>query len=66
VLYDFYLVAPGHFHWSTTEDQRVGGLLMWIPGNFVYLATMTILFFKWFAEEERKTSHPSKRNPPAK
>jgi putative membrane protein len=66
VLYDFYLVAPGHFHWSTTEDQRVGGLLMWIPGNFVYLATMTVLFFKWFAEEERKTSSPRKRNPPAK
>lgn len=66
VLYDFYLVAPGHFHWSTTEDQRVGGLLMWIPGNFVYLATMTVLFFKWFAEEERKTSPHRRRNPPAK
>ena len=29
---------------------------MWIPGNFVYLTTMTILFFKWFKEEEQKTS----------
>ena len=66
VLYDFYLTAPGHFHWSTNEDQRVGGLLMWIPGNFVYLATMTVLFFKWFAEEERKTSPLRRRNPPAK
>jgi putative membrane protein len=56
VLFDFYLDSPGHFNWSPTEDQRTGGLLMWIPGNFVYLTTMTILFFRWFKEEERKTS----------
>jgi len=56
VLFDFYLDSPGHFSWSPTEDQRTGGLLMWIPGNFVYLTTMTILFFKWFKEEEQKTS----------
>ena len=56
VLFDFYLDSPGHFSWSPTEDQRTGGLLMWIPGNFVYLTTMTILFFRWFKEEERKTS----------
>lgn len=64
VLYDFYIDQPGHFGWSTTEDQRVGGLLMWIPGNFVYLATMTVLFFRWFAEEERKSSKQSRRRRP--
>ncbi|MDP7674165.1 MAG: cytochrome c oxidase assembly protein [Dehalococcoidia bacterium] len=56
VLFDFYLDSPGHFSWSPTEDQRTGGLLMWIPGNFVYLTTVTILFFRWFKEEEQKTS----------
>lgn len=56
VIFEFYLDSPGHFNWSPTEDQRVGGLLMWIPGNFVYLTTMTVLFFRWFAEEERKSS----------
>ncbi|MBI02283.1 MAG: hypothetical protein CL783_07395 [Chloroflexi bacterium] len=55
ILFDFYLNSPGHFTWSPVEDQRTGGLLMWIPGNFVYLATMTILFFRWFREEEQKT-----------
>lgn len=64
VLYDFYLDQPGHFSWSTTEDQRTGGLLMWIPGNFVYLATLTVLFFRWFAQEERKSSHKIRRRPP--
>ncbi len=64
VLYDFYLNQPGHFSWSTNEDQRVGGLFMWIPGNFVYLSTMTILFFKWFGEEERKSSQRVRRSSP--
>ena len=64
VLYDFYLNAPGHFMWSAMEDQRVGGLFMWIPGNFVYLLTLTVLFFKWFNEEERKSSRSAQRRPP--
>ena len=37
------------------SDQRIGGLIMWVPGNFVYLFTMTALFFKWYASEERKS-----------
>lgn len=63
VLYDFYIDQPGHFSWSPTEDQRTGGLLMWIPGNFVYLATLTVLFFRWFAEEERKSSRRTRKRP---
>ena len=55
VIFEFYLDSPGHFNWSPVEDQRVGGLLMWLPGNFVFLATMIVLFFRWFAEEERKS-----------
>jgi len=73
VIFGAHLDNPGHFGWSPAEDQRVGGLLMWIPGNFVFLSIMTVLFFKWFAEEERKpvrrptirprrTGHP---DPPA-
>lgn len=70
VLYEFYLGSPGHFGWSPTEDQRIGGLLMWIPGNFVYLTALTVLFFKWFNEEEHKTfrevaSRPRRASIPA-
>jgi putative membrane protein len=54
VLYEPYLSAPLHFGLEPEENQRIGGLLMWIPGNSVYLGAMTVLFFKWFeAEEER-------------
>lgn len=55
VIYDFYLDSPGHLGWNPVEDQSTGGLIMWIPGNLVYLATMTVLFFRWFADEEKKS-----------
>ena len=55
VIYDFYLDSPGHLGWNPVEDQSTGGLIMWIPGNLVYLATMTVLFFRWFANEEKKS-----------
>ena len=55
VIYDFYLDSPGHLGWNPVEDQSTGGLIMWIPGNLVYLSTMTVLFFRWFAHEEKKS-----------
>ena len=55
VIYTPYLDTPHHFTLTPAEDQRVGGLLMWIPGNIVYLATLTTLFLRWFANEDRKS-----------
>ena len=54
VIYTPYLDTPQHFTLTPYEDQRIGGLLMWIPGNIVYLATLTTLFLRWFAQEDRK------------
>jgi cytochrome c oxidase assembly factor CtaG len=33
-------------------DQQIGGAIMWVPGNVVYLAIMSKLFFDWFNEKE--------------
>lgn len=33
-------------------DQQIGGAIMWVPGNIVYLAIMSKLFFDWFSEKE--------------
>ena len=55
VIYTPYLDTPHHFTLTPTEDQRIGGLLMWIPGNIIYLATLTTLFLRWFANEDRKS-----------
>jgi putative membrane protein len=54
VIYTGYIGSPKHFGLSVLEDQRIGGLLMWLPGNFIYLSTMTIIFIKWFSNEEKK------------
>lgn len=54
VIYTGYIGSPKHFGLSVLEDQRIGGLLMWLPGNFIYLSTMTTIFFKWFSNEEKK------------
>ena len=54
VIYTAYIDTPQHFTLTPTEDQRIGGLLMWIPGNIIYLATLTTLFLRWFAQEDRK------------
>jgi putative membrane protein len=32
-------------------DQRLGGVLMWVPAGVVPLATFTIVFFRWAAAE---------------
>ena len=54
VIYTTYIDTPHHFTLTPAEDQRIGGLLMWIPGNIVYLATLTTLFLRWFSQEDRK------------
>ena len=57
VIYTTYIDTPHHFTLTPAEDQRIGGLLMWIPGNIVYLATLTTLFLRWFSQEDRKNRH---------
>jgi putative membrane protein len=51
VLYTWYEVAPRTFGLSALDDQRLGGLLMWIPGNLWIWGAMSVLFFQW-AERE--------------
>jgi cytochrome c oxidase assembly factor CtaG len=72
VIYDGYLDSPGHWGMTPLEDQQMAGVLLWVPGNVVYLATLTALFFKWAAKEEKKayTARPPQpgvrpRQPPS-
>lgn len=38
-------------HWGYLQDQRIGGLIMWVPGKFIHLIAMTIVFFVWANKE---------------
>lgn len=51
VLYTPYLSAPRIFGISAMGDQQLGGLIMWIPGNFVYLLVMSVVFFLWIERQ---------------
>ncbi len=55
--YSFYIDAPGHWGISMALDQQLGGLIMWVPGNFIFLSALTALFFAWAGREERETEH---------
>jgi len=33
------------------EDQRLGGLIMWIPGMLIFWAAITAIWFRWTREE---------------
>lgn len=55
-VYPTYVAAPRVFDWlSPVEDQRLGGLIMWIIGSLYYLIIMGVVFFSWFNREEEKT-----------
>jgi cytochrome c oxidase assembly factor CtaG len=36
------------------QDQRLGGLLMWLPTHMFLLLVLGITFFKWFAVANRE------------
>lgn len=47
VLYPFYGDAPWQWGLSPLEDQRLGGVIMWVGGPLAFLAAMTVVFFRW-------------------
>ena len=51
VLYPAYASAPRLWGLSPLEDQRLGGLVMWIPGGLFFYLLITLIFFKWAASE---------------
>lgn len=54
VWYPTYLLAPRVWDLSALGDQRVGALLMWIPGSGFYMAGLTYAFFRWLNAENQE------------
>jgi putative membrane protein len=50
-LYEWYVHAPRTWGLSPLDDQKYGGLLMWVPGNLWLFGAIAIIFFRWAAEE---------------
>ena len=52
LLYPAYALAPRVFGLGPFEDQRLGGLLMWVPAGFILWGAAGIVFFRWWKTEE--------------
>jgi putative membrane protein len=54
LLYSGYVGRPERYGFDAVVDQRVGGAIMWVPGDLIFLAAASGSFFLWLAEEERQ------------
>jgi cytochrome c oxidase assembly factor CtaG len=52
VLYPWYATAPRMWGLSPLDDQRLGGLLMWVPGNLWMFLAIGVVFFRWAKKSE--------------
>ena len=48
---DLYPAYSGYAGLSARADQQLGGLLMWIPGCFVYLTAILTVVRRWYGKE---------------
>jgi hypothetical protein len=51
VFYPWYELAPRVSSLSPLEDQRLGGLIMWIPGMLIFWVGISAVFFRWTKDE---------------
>jgi len=54
VWYTVYVDTAPTWGMDALEDQRLGGLIMWVPAGFVYLAIALTLFASWLKELGRR------------
>lgn len=65
VIYDDYQGTPMHFGMTALEDQTLAGLILWLPGNALYLAALTAIFFTWASKESTEAiTHQDERPVP--
>jgi putative membrane protein len=51
VLYPFYAAAPRIFDIAPLTDQRLGGVIMWVPAAVIPVLVFSLVFFRWVAAE---------------
>ncbi|HEX6071184.1 MAG TPA: cytochrome c oxidase assembly protein [Longimicrobiaceae bacterium] len=50
-LYTWYAAAPRIFPLNVLDDQRLGGVIMWVPGALVLWLAITLVYFRWTRRE---------------
>jgi putative membrane protein len=67
-MYAWYVEAPRIFALTPLDDQRMGGLIMWVPGGLVLWIAITAVYFRWTQrevnEDEQKVAVRPRSEPP--
>jgi putative membrane protein len=50
-LYSWYVEAPRVFPLDPLSDQRLGGVIMWVPGGLILWIAITAVYFRWTQRE---------------
>jgi putative membrane protein len=51
------LPMPAWWLWDRLDDQRFGGIVMWVAGGLVWLFAIIVLFFNWAKREQAMESN---------
>lgn len=52
VFYPHYATNALEYGLDPLTDQRVGGAIMWVPGDMIFLVAASFAFFRWLQSEE--------------
>jgi putative membrane protein len=58
VIYSYYNDMPRLWGISPLDDQRISGIIMWIPGSMMHFMAALILIFLMLSGEQRKPVEP--------
>lgn len=70
LFYTTYESSPLAFGLDPVSDQRLGGAIMWVPGDVIFLLAASISFFMFLNAEDReqlareRTALAARRQPP--
>jgi putative membrane protein len=52
IFYRHYETSALEYGIEPLTDQRLGGAIMWVPGDVIFLAAASLAFFRWLQAEE--------------
>ncbi len=62
-IYSFYMDMPRLWGMSVLDDQRLSGIIMWIPGSMMYMIAALVLMFRILSGEDKKTARQNEPRP---
>ena len=53
-IYPYYEVMPRLWGLSLMDDQRIAGVIMWVPGSMMFMLAAIVLVGRWLQKESEK------------